>query len=144
MVLSLLAEREFRGVPRNPSVAGTVARRPRPNRPGHGQLPRDGPRGCHGHDLRRPPHLGPGTHAAPCLPPEIQAVAFRVHYHGHHVTIYVVDGGVQFDAHDCVTSHPLCVGTSGTDTVLQPGASRHLPRLAWDRAEAPSGVPRPH
>jgi beta-phosphoglucomutase family hydrolase len=65
--------------------------------------------------------------ATPCLPPEIKAVSFRVHYQGHHVTIHVSEGGVQFDAHDCVTPHALRVGTNGTATVLQPGTSRHLP-----------------
>ena len=65
--------------------------------------------------------------AAPCLPSEIKAVSYRVHYQGHHVTIRVNGGGVQFDAHDCETPHPLRVGTIGTATVLQPGASLNLP-----------------
>ncbi|MFC5175137.1 beta-phosphoglucomutase family hydrolase [Nocardioides taihuensis] len=70
-----------------------------------------------------------GLTASPCLPPEIKAVSFRVHYQGHHVTIHVSEGGVHFDAHDCVTPHPLRVGTNGTATVLQPGTSRHLPSI---------------
>ena len=81
---------------------------------------------------------------APCLPPELKSVSFRVHYQGHHVTIHVNEGGVQFDAHDCETPHPLRVGTSGNATVLEPGASRHLPSPLVTEAQNTRRAPEVH
>ena len=63
----------------------------------------------------------------PNLPSQVNAVSFKVHYQGHHVSIQVGKGGVRIQAHDCDTPHPLRVNMCGSTAVLLPGTTRHFP-----------------
>ena len=60
------------------------------------------------------------------LPPEITSVAFKVHYQGHHVELLVRHDGVELNAHDCETPHPLHVNVGGLAAILQPGTLRRF------------------
>ena len=62
----------------------------------------------------------------PRLPHGVRALAFRVHYRGHHVQVRVDHDGVELASHDCETPQPLAASVGGSTVLIRPGQTRHF------------------